>query len=167
MIWTRSEETIMKKTLQEQGFDNLDQTILEELQVNGRISVADLARKIHLSQPAVHNRIKRLERSGIIQAYVALIDREKIGYDVTCFVDLHVQQDQMNAIREALLDMPEVLECYRMSGNSDMFLKIVVENHRQLNDFIENRLSKLNGVERVQTNIVLSELKTITQVSLE
>lgn len=157
----------MKKTLQEQGFDNLDQTILDELQVNGRISVADLARKIHLSQPAVHNRIKRLERSGVIQAYVALIDREKVGYDVTCFVELNVQQDQMNPVREALLEMPEVLECYRMSGNSDMFLKVVVENHRQLNDFIENRLSKLNGIDRIQTNIVLSEVKTKTQISLD
>jgi Lrp/AsnC family leucine-responsive transcriptional regulator len=157
----------MKKTLQEQGFDNLDQAILEELQVNGRISVADLARQIHLSQPAVHNRIKRLERSGIIQSYVALIDREKIGYDVTCFVEMNIQQDRMNLIREALLQMPEVLECYRMSGNSDMFLKVVVENHRQLNDFIENRLSKLDGIERIQTNIVLSEVKTITQISLD
>src|SRR5215217_6333819 len=69
----------MAKSLFDSGFDQLDRAILEELQVNSRISVADLARKIHLSPPAVHQRIKRLEREGVIQQYVALLNREMVG----------------------------------------------------------------------------------------
>ncbi len=157
----------MKKSLQDLGFDNLDRAILDELQLNGRVSVADLARKIHLSQPAVHNRIKRLERSGVIKGYVALIDREQAGYDVLCFVELSIQQEHNNSIREAIATMPEVLECYRMTGKSDMLLKVVVENHRQLNDFIENRLCKLAGIDRVETTVVLNEVKATTQLSLD
>lgn len=157
----------MKKALQDQGFDNLDRAILEELQTNGRISVADLARKIHLSQPAVHNRIKRLERRGVIRGYVALIDREQAGYDVMCFVRLSIQQEHITAIREAIAEMPQVLECYRMTGDSDMLLKVVVENHRQLNEFIEKTLCVLPGIQRVETAVVLSEMKTTTQISLD
>ncbi|MBC7872067.1 MAG: AsnC family transcriptional regulator, partial [Chitinophagaceae bacterium] len=72
----------MSKTLFGGAIDQLDHAILEELQVNGRISVSDLARKIHLSPPAVYQRIKRLERAEVIRQYVALIDREAAGYDV-------------------------------------------------------------------------------------
>ncbi|CAG0973798.1 partial HTH-type transcriptional regulator LrpC, partial [Anaerolineae bacterium] len=68
-------------TLIDKGFDQLDYAILKELQVNGRVSVADLGRKIHLSAPAVYQRIKRMERAGVIRQYVALIDREAAGYD--------------------------------------------------------------------------------------
>ncbi|TVR22827.1 MAG: Lrp/AsnC family transcriptional regulator [Anaerolineaceae bacterium] len=157
----------MKKALQDQGFDNLDRAILDELQTNGRVSVADLARKIHLSQPAVHNRIKRLERRGVIRGYVALVDREQVGYDVMCFVQLSIQQEHINTIREAVGQMPQVLECYRMTGESDMLLKVVVGNHRQLNEFIEHTLCVLPGIQRVETAVVLSEMKATTQISLD
>src|SRR5688572_6339431 len=97
----------MKKALENRGYDNLDITILEELQMNGRISVADLARKIHLSQPAVHHRIKRLEREGIIQRYVALLDMEAIGYDLLCFVNLslHPHSQEVKCAVEKMINV--------------------------------------------------------------
>jgi len=70
------------------AFDRLDRAIVEELQVNGRISVADLARKVYLSPPAVYQRIKRLERAGMIRQYVALVSREMAGCDLMCFIRL-------------------------------------------------------------------------------
>ena len=70
----------------------------EELQVNSRISVADLARKIHLSPPAVHQRIKRLERAGVIQQYVALLNREMIGYDLLCFIQVSIQPHTQSTV---------------------------------------------------------------------
>jgi Lrp/AsnC family leucine-responsive transcriptional regulator len=159
----------MKKALENRGYDNLDITILEELQMNGRISVADLARKIHLSQPAVHHRIKRLEREGIIQRYVALLDREAIGYDLLCFVNLSLNphsQEVTCAVEKMINAMPQVLECYNITGRSDMLLKIVVENHRELNAFIK-KLETLAGIDRIETSVVLNHAKTTTELALE
>ena len=159
----------MKKALENRGYDNLDITILEELQANGRISVADLARKIHLSQPAVHNRIKRLERDGIIREYVAVLDRESIGYDLLCFVNLSLNphsQEVTCAVERLINAMPQVLECYNITGRSDMLLKVVVENHRELNAFVK-QLSTLHGIDRIETSVVLNNVKTTTQLSLE
>jgi len=159
----------MKKALENRGYDNLDITILEELQMNGRISVADLARKIHLSQPAVHHRIKRLEREGIIQRYVALLDREAIGYDLLCFVNLSLNphsQEVKCTVEKMINAMPQVLECYNITGRSDMLLKIVVENHRELNAFIK-KLETLVGIDRIETSVVLNHAKTTTEMALE
>ena len=103
----------MSKTLFDGGFDQLDHAILKELQMNGRISVADLARKIHLSPPAVHQRIKRLEREGVIRQYVALVDREAAGYDVLCFIRVSIQphtKTQMNDFQASMQALPAVLE---------------------------------------------------------
>jgi DNA-binding Lrp family transcriptional regulator len=159
----------MKKSLEERGYDNLDRVILEELQANGRISVADLARKIHLSQPAVHNRIKRLERDGIITNYVALLDREQVGYDLLCFVQIRLSPHTEAVIREVedcVGHMTQVLEMYATTGGTDMFLKIVVENHHQLNDLVAE-FTGLKGIERVETNLVLREIKVTTVLSLD
>jgi len=159
----------MKKALQQGGYDQLDIAILEELQENGRTSVADLARKIHLSQPAVHNRIKRLERDGIIQQYVALLNRKAIGYDLMCFVQIRLNSHQEDVIRkltQAIHELVIVLECFLVTGQSDMILKIVVENQQALNNLI-SKLTTLDGIERIETAVVLQEVKLTTALSLE
>lgn len=159
----------MKTNLQRSGYDELDLTILEELQVNGRISVADLARKIFLSQPALHNRIKRLEREGIIDQYVALLNREIIGYDLMCFIQLSIQphsMEQINRVEALVNEMPEVLECYRVTGDYDLLLKVVVMNTRILDAFVAQKLTVLEGIDRVQTSVVMHEVKATTRLSL-
>lgn len=159
----------MKKSLEERGYDNLDRVILEELQINGRISVADLARKIHLSQPAVHNRIKRLERDGIIKHYVALLDRELVGYDLLCLLQIRINPHSeaiMRELEECIRHMEQVLEIYATTGSSDMMLKIVVENHHQLNDLVAE-LTRLKGIERLDTSLVMREIKVTTELSLD
>jgi Lrp/AsnC family transcriptional regulator, leucine-responsive regulatory protein len=159
----------MKRTLEERGCDNLDIAILDELQANGRISVADLARKIHLSQPAVHNRIKRLEREGIITQYVALLHHEQIGYDLLCFLQITIRPHAaavLRGIEDHIQPLPQVLECYRLTGQSDLILKVVVENHSQLNDLVA-ALNGLDGIERIETNVVLRPVKQTTRLSLE
>ncbi len=159
----------MKKMLLEAGFDQLDLAILEELQHNGRLSVADLARKIHLSQPAVHNRIKRLEREGIIRQYVALIDREAAGYEVMGFIRISIQPRSRENFCEAqriLSAAPQVLECYRTTGSFDLMLKVLVTNHKALDHFIESVVMTLPGVERIETDMVLNEIKSTTTLEL-
>lgn len=159
----------MKKLLQNSGFDELDRAILEELQVNGRTSNADLARKIHLSQPAVHNRIKRLEKRGIIQQYVALLDRETLGYDLLCFVYVTLDShsgDHWQTFHEAVQDMPQVLECYRLTGDDDVMLKTAMPDAPALDAFIHENINNLPGVCRVRSNIVLNEIKSSTAYAL-
>jgi DNA-binding Lrp family transcriptional regulator len=160
----------MKKWLQDSGFDELDVAILEALQNDGRISVADLARKIHLSQPAVHNRIRRLERQGVIRQYVALLDREIIGYDLLCFVQISFQahsHEQINTLQDAISQLSPVLECFRMIGNYDLMLKILVRDRKALDAFVDGHLAKLPGVDRIQTSIVLNEVKATTALVLK
>jgi len=159
----------MKKSLQQRGYDNLDMAILEALQRDGRMSVADLARQIHLSQPAVHNRIKRLERDGVIKDYVALLDRDEVGYDLICFLQLSLYphtQEVVAQVKQFICEQVTVLECYTVAGRYDMILKVVIENQRGLNDFVSD-LMALDGIERIETAVVLDQVKHTTALSLE
>ena len=154
---------------QQTALDELDKAILQALQTDGRISNADLARQINLSPPAVHARIRRLEKQGYIRQYTALLDPEKAGYDMTCFVQMSLQvhqHQQVEAIRLAIQQMPEVLECYHLTGEFDYLMKIVVHNRQDLERFVMQRLTVLPGVARVQTGIVLSAVKSTTNIPL-
>jgi len=151
------------------AFDRLDRAIVEELQVNGRISVADLARKVYLSPPAVYQRIKRLERAGMIRQYVALVSREMAGCDLMCFIRLSLQQhsiEQIERLRTLVLASSAVLECYHTAGNYDLLLKVVTADHRALDRFISEHLMTLPGIEKIETSVVLNEIKATTVVSL-
>jgi len=160
----------MKKLLQNIGFDELDRAILEELQKNGRISNADLARKIHLSQPAVHNRIKRLEKRGVIDQYVTLLDRELVGYDLMCFIYLDIQEHSKalwDEFRKEMEEMTEVLECYQITGEYDVMLKTVMLSRGSLDTFIHETLEQLPWVSRVKADIVIQEIKSSTAIALD
>lgn len=160
----------MTTFLLESGFDGLDLAILNELQQNGRVSVADLARKIHLSQPAVHNRMKRLEREGIIQEYVALVDRESAGYDLMCFIRVTLQPHSREVfceVQHTLNAIPAVLECYRTAGTHDLLMKVVMRDHKELHRFINETLMTIPGIDRIDTDVVLDEVKSTTVLQLK
>lgn len=160
----------MGKSLFDGAFDQLDRTILEELQVNGRISVADLARKVYLSPPAVYQRIKRLERAGVIRGYVALLDREVLGFDLLCFIRVSLQthdREQVERIRTKLGSLEAVSECYHTAGSFDLLLKVVAADHRALERFISEQLMTLSGIEKIDTSVVLNEVKATTSITLK
>jgi DNA-binding Lrp family transcriptional regulator len=160
----------MAKSMFDGAFDQLDRAILEELQANGRISVADLARKVYLSPPAVYQRIKRLERAGIIRQYVALLDREQAGLDVLCFIRLSFQKhtrEQVAQVQAQIAALPQVLECYHTAGAFDMQLKAALADHRALERFLSEELMALPGIEKIETSIVLNEIKATTAFGLK
>jgi len=149
--------------------DEFDVAILRQMQANGRISNADLARSVHLSPPAVHARVRRLERNGVIRQYAALLDGEKVGYDMLCFVHLSLQRhqpQQYQEVREALERMPHVLECYHVTGEYDYSLKVVIRNHKDLDRFVVEQLAPVPGIARVHTSIALNEVKSTTVLPL-
>lgn len=160
----------MKKDLfQNIEFDELDRAILRELQQNARITNANLARKIHLSQPAVHNRIKKLEKRGIIRRYTAQLDAEIIGYDLICFLQIRTDgvPQHLRCIQEAVASLPQVQECHHLTGEYDILIKVVVKHRQQLESFIQKHISPLDGIQQLQTNIVLSEFKNSGDIPLD
>ena len=145
------------------SLDDVDREILALIQKDGRISNAELSRRINLSPPATHARVRRLEREGFIEGYAGLLSRDKLGYDLLCFVlvGLTVHQfEHVYGFRERVLTMPEVLECYNITGEYDYLLKVVLHNREDLERFVVGELTPLPGVARLQTSLVLSEVKS-------
>ena len=149
--------------------DELDVSILRILQEDGRISNADLAQQVSLSPPATHARVRRLVDQGYIRSYVALLDKEKLGYDMTCFISVSLQLHQLEGLEEfraRVRDFPEVLECHHVTGDFDFLLKVVVRNRKDLERFVIQELTPVPGVARINTSLVLSEAKSTTALPL-
>jgi Lrp/AsnC family transcriptional regulator, leucine-responsive regulatory protein len=160
----------MIKNSQTETLDALDRAILRELQADGHLSNADLARRITLSPPATHTRVRRLEQAGYIRGYTALLNREVLGYDLLCFIEVTLQLHQPEQVKNFptfMQQMPEVLECHHVTGGYDYLLKVVVRNRTDLEHFLMDRLTPIPGVARIQTHVVLDELKATTTLSLD
>lgn len=149
--------------------DASDIAILKQLQLSGRIRNVELAEKVHLSPPATHARVKRLEELGVITGYAAILDRNKVGQDCMCFItvslELH-QPDKLKGFFEAIQLLPEVLECHHLTGNYDYLLKVVIRNNRELEHFISQTLVPMPGMSRVSTSVVLREIKSDTALRI-
>lgn len=146
-----------------------DLAILREVQENGRISNVELANRIALSPPATHARLKRLQAQGFIRQYVALLDQEKMGFDMTCFVNISLRMhgtEELAGFRASIRKLPEVLDCYHVTGEFDYLLRIVVRNRKELQRFVEYKLTPIPGVARIYTSLVLDEIKSSTALPL-
>jgi Lrp/AsnC family transcriptional regulator, leucine-responsive regulatory protein len=149
--------------------DEIDREILTVLQANGRISNVELSQYINLSPPATLTRVRRLENAGFIDGYVALVNRSKIGYDMICFVSVTLsihQVEQVQHFREAMQALPQVLECHHVTGDYDYFLKIVIKNRDDLEQFLMTKLTPIKGVARIHTSLVLREIKQTTVMDI-
>jgi Lrp/AsnC family leucine-responsive transcriptional regulator len=151
------------------AIDELDRSILVALQADGRVTNLDLSRTVGLSAAATHARVRRLEASGVIRGYAALVDAEATGFDLVCLISISMQVHQaahVERTREALRAMPEVLECHHLTGQYDYLLKVALRDRRALERFVVERLTPLPGVARIQTSIVLAEVKSTTALPL-
>ena len=150
--------------------DEVDISILEILQADARISNVELARRVNLSAPATLTRVRRLEEEGLIDAHVTLINRRAAGYDMLCFVSVSLQLhdiEQVTGFREAVGQIPEVLECHHVTGDYDYLLKIVAHNTQDLENFLLRKLTPIPGVARIHTSLVLNEVKSTTVIPLK
>ncbi|KPV59197.1 AsnC family transcriptional regulator [Paenibacillus sp. A3] len=143
--------------------DEVDIQILDLMQKEAQLSNAELARRVNLSPPATHARIKRLESEGFIKRQVAILNQEKLGFDLLCFIfmstNIH-QAEQLEVLEKALSSMPEVLECHCLTGEYDYLLKVANKDRKELEGFIR-KLNKL-GIARIQTSLALREIKYST-----
>ena len=134
--------------------DDIGWHLLEELQKDGRLSFAELGRRVGLTLPAVAERIRKMEDAGIITGFHAEINPAKIGLPIAAFIRISVVGDVFSRIAKAVRDMPEVLECHRGTGADSFTLKVAVESVQHL----EGLIDKLTPFGTTSTSIVLSTL---------
>ncbi|WP_299425060.1 Lrp/AsnC family transcriptional regulator [uncultured Shimia sp.] len=140
------------------SLDQTDRRILTVLQKQGRISNAELAERVNLSQSACHRRVHRLEKDGYIKDYVALLDPRKLNVPSTVFVEITLsgQADEvLDAFEKAVSRIPDVLECHLMAGTADYILKVVAENTDDFARIHRQHLARLPGVAQMQSSFAL------------
>jgi Lrp/AsnC family transcriptional regulator, leucine-responsive regulatory protein len=150
--------------------DEIDRQLLQYLQADARITNNELARRVELSAPGLQRRVRKLEEMGVIESYVTLVNREAVGFDMLCFVQVTLQRHEPQAIRdfkEVIQNMPEVLECFHITGEYDYLLKIVVRNRKHLEQFLLEKLTPVPGMDKIRTSLVLREIKTTTAVPVD
>lgn len=151
------------------SLDDIDRTLLRALQEDARQTNADLARLVDLSATGLQKRLKRLEEAGIILGYVAQLDREAVGYDMLCFVQVTLQRHDPDAVenfRREVQGMSEVLECHHLTGEFDYLLKVIVRNRKHLEQFILHTLTPVRGMDKIRTSLVLSEIKAASAIPM-
>ena len=137
------------------------------LQQNARMTIREISDKVHLSTTPVHERIRRMEESGVITKYITLVNAAKIGKGlmVICYVSLRQHSKTSGAkFIKSIMEMNEVLECLTISGEFDFMLKVVTENMDSYYDFHVNRLSEIENVGNVQSVFVMGVVKDTKQV---
>ncbi|MBO6097451.1 MAG: Lrp/AsnC family transcriptional regulator [Bacteroidales bacterium] len=142
--------------------DNVDLQILRALQENARLTTKELAAKVNLSTTPVFERLKRLEKSGFICKYVAVLDAEKLGRGFTVFCSVKLKQMNRGVARDfisVIKDIPQVAECYNVSGEYDYLLKIQAPDMKYYNEFIINVLGTIDSIGSILSSFVMAEIK--------
>ena len=150
--------------------DQMDKRILQSLQRNGKLPNNELAEQIGLSPSPCLRRVKQLEDAGIIHQYVALVDPHKVNLGLTVFARIWLkEQDEktVNRFIEAVMDIPEIVECQLMAGDCDFFLRILVSDLEAYRKFQIDHLNKIVGIQNVKTEIPLQKIKQTTELPLK
>ena len=143
--------------------DRTDLQILKILQEDGRITVKELARRVHLSPTPVFDRMRRMEAAGIIERYTTVLNADKLGqgFIVFCSVKLRrMGKDIAHDFIDRIQDIPEVAECYNISGEFDFLLKIYAPDMHYYNEFLINVLGTIESLGSVQSCFVMNPVKT-------
>ncbi|MFI5386867.1 MAG: Lrp/AsnC family transcriptional regulator [Fimbriimonadales bacterium] len=149
--------------------DEVDVQLLRLLQQDGRITNADLAKAVGLSPPSVLQRVRALERAGLIKGYAAILDAEKLGLRITAFaaISLSLHQDMpIERFRKAIQSVEEVQECYHISGEYDFLLKINVRDMRAYETLIREKISRIKGIRQINSSFVFGVTKQTTAIPI-
>lgn len=149
--------------------DRIDRSILRHLQEDATISVADLAKRIGLSTTPCWRRIQKLEEDGIIRRRVALVDGSKVNAQVTCFVSIRTashSKEWLKRFSEVVTEFPEVVEFYRMSGDVDYLLRVVVPDIAAYDAFYQRLIAKID-IRDVSSSFAMEQIKYTTELPLD
>ena len=150
-------------------FDIIDRKLLSLLQKDSKVTTKKLSLQLDLSVTAVYERIKKLERTGVIEKYVAVINKEKIDKAFVVLCDIKLVQhsnEYITKFESEVIQLDEVLECFNVSGDYDYILKVVVKNMKAYREFINTKLTKLQHIGSTHSTFIISELKHSTEVQV-
>lgn len=145
------------------NIDAFDVKIIRSLQCDGRMSIQELGEIVGLSATPVSRRVKKLEETGVITGYSALVDEALLGYDVSVFVSVQLdkQVDEALEIFETTVkELPEVVDCWLMTGNRDYLLRVATTGLAEFEKFMTKRLTKIPGVASIESSIPLRRVKS-------
>jgi Lrp/AsnC family transcriptional regulator, leucine-responsive regulatory protein len=144
--------------------DPIDYKLIEILQARGRASQLEMAQAVGLSQPAVAERVRKLEELGVVTGYAAHVDARLLGKDITAFIGVFTDHPRYHErFVQKIAEIPDVLECHRVAGADSYLLKVKTENTSSLDELIA-RIRSIGGVERTQTTIAIATLKETTEI---
>jgi Lrp/AsnC family leucine-responsive transcriptional regulator len=147
--------------------DGRDRQILEFLQADAKISQAEVARRVGLSPASVNERIRKLEKSGVIRGWVVLLDDRKVGNEITAFIEVFIEHPrQERTFVDLMKRLDEVQECHYVAGDFSCLVKVKVPDRIALRELVLDRLNALDGVRQTRTLIVLETAKEDTRMSL-
>ena len=149
--------------------DIIDKKLINFLQIDSKITTKQLANNLNLSVTAIYERIKKLEKKGVIEKYVAVVNKEKIQRDFIVFTQVKLVQHHHQYIEKFekdVLQFTEVLECYNISGDYDYLLKVAVENMKSYRNFINFKLTTLNHISSTHSTFIIDEVRNSTAILL-
>lgn len=149
--------------------DDLDRKILVELQKNARISNVELARTVGLSPSPCLRRVKTLEKLGVIDGYVSLLNQSAVGFPVSVFVNVTLERQIEAALEHfenEIKKRPEVVECYLMTGDADYLLRVVTGDLQDYQKFLVNYLTRIPGVRSIKSSFSLKQVSFRTALPL-
>lgn len=145
--------------------DDIDRRLLQLLQTNSKTNVKELASITGLTKTPIYDRIRRLEESGLISKYVAILDQELLPSYMVVFCSVSLESQKLKAIESfttAVREFPEVMECYLLGGEKDFLLKLIVKDLNDYHQFSSGKLAALKNVSQIKSSFVLNELKRST-----
>ena len=151
-------------------FDKMDTRILNALQQNARLNTKEIAHQVGLTITPTYERLKKIEQSGVIKKYVALLDREQIGKTIVAYITVSLQlhsKPMISAFEKAIIKVPEVMESFHVAGNFDYLLKVVVNDMNSYQNFLINKLAAIENIAHVQSSFVMTEIKHQTAYTLD
>jgi len=154
-----------QKLVDSSAIDEFDIRILRALADDGRLTVQGLSDQVGLSPSPVARRLTRLEERGIIRGYTALIDEVRLGFGVSVFVSVKLDRqvdDALASFESAIGQMPEVVDCWLMTGNRDYLLRLVTRDMAEFEQFLTTKLTRLAPVAGIESSIPLRRVKAGT-----
>ncbi len=146
----------------QEKIDAIDKRIIQLLQQDGKMKIKEIANELKMSNTPIFERIKRLEKNGVIIGYSTLIDKEKLGFNLVAFCSVTLESHHKDYLNEFIRDirlLPEIIECYHIAGMFDYLLKIYVKDMADYQNFITQKLASVANVGRVQSSFVMTEIK--------
>ena len=155
--------------LKERVLDRIDHKILRQLQDNGRLTNADLARSVNLSPTPCLERVRRLEADGYILDYVALLNPQKLGAGVISFIQVLLDRtnpDVFERFKKQVGLCPEVMECHMVAGGFDYLLKVRTSSMIEYRDFLGETLARMSDIKQTHTYVVIEEVKATHSITV-